>query len=247
MASPAARLRCPRGRIWAVGVAIAGTLRGCAGHTGPLATPLLGQTDPSAIPVYVIYNHFHSDLIVPTAALSDVPGPTVLAVSRLSSAPWTSLGYDDSKFNQQQGINPGRVVDFVRSMLAPGNPSVVHVEGMGDALKDQGHPKIIRLSLSRTRFADLVRSVDESFALEGGQPEFVVRGREQNAKFFRGRRPASGTHECNHWIGEVLGSAGVPHTPLADTTSDGLAADLLSSGYATRVSPGASDSNLGRG
>ncbi len=120
-------------------------------------------------------------------------------------------------------------------MLAPGNPSVVNVGGVDDPMTDPSHPKIVKMKISRERFGDLQRRVDASFALSNGAPEFVARGHDQDDAFFRGLRPASAIHECNQWVGEVLGAAGVPHTLVLDTTSDGLALDLVTSGHGARI------------
>ena len=218
--------------------AAAACLAGCASVTPPIA-PIasIAATEPDGVPVYVVYNHFHSGLTVPSMALAADPGPTAEAQAQLKSQPWTSLGYGDAKFYEGRGINPARILDFFRSMLIPGNPSVVHLEGVDDPLNDPSHPKILKLTISRQRFSDLVSRVDQAFALRDGRPEFVVNGLDANDKFYRGLRPASAIHECNQWIGEVLGAAGVPHSPLLDTTSDGLALDLRGSGQAIEIKP----------
>ena len=156
-------------------------------------------------------------------------------MAQLRPEPWTSLGYGDAKFYEQRGINPARVLDFFRSMLAPGNPSVVHLEGVEDPLADASHPKVLKLVIAPERFGALVARVDDSFALEQGRPAFLLQGQDADDRFYRGLRPDSAIHECNQWIGEVLGAAGVPHTPVLDTTSDGLALDLQASGHAVPV------------
>ena len=221
-----------------LGLTVVACLAGCASVTPPTAPPaaIAAETTDSVI-VYVVYNHFHSGLTVPSAALAETPGPTADAQAQLTPQPWTSLGYGDAKFYEGRGINPSRILDFFRSMLAPGNPSVVHLEGVDDPLKDPSHPKLLKLSISRQRFSALVSRVDQTFALHDGQPEFLLSGLDANDKFYRGLRPASAIHECNQWIGEVLGAAGVPHSPLLDTTSDGLALDLKSSGQVIAIKP----------
>ena len=221
-------------RLLLIGVAAA--LASCAETGRPTAPSAeIARADPTGVTVYVVYNSFHSGLTVPTAALLAHPGPTADALRYLKPEPWTSLGYGDARFYEQRGINPARVLDFFRSMLAPGNPSVVHLEGVQDPLEDASRPRLLRLTIPEARFDDLERRVDASFALRDGRPEFLLRGQDPNDDFFRGRRPASVIHECNQWLGEVLGAAGVPHTPVLDTTSDGLALDLVASGHAVRV------------
>ena len=96
---------------------------------------------------------------------------------------------------------------------------------------------LLKLTIDPQRFGDLVRRVDASFALKQGEPEIVAPGHDPNDLFYRGLRPASAIHECNQWIGEVLGAAGIPHTPVLDTPADGLALDLLASSHAVRVTP----------
>ena len=215
----------------------AALLTGCATFTPPVAPPaVIAAADLDGVAVYVVYNHFHSGLTVPSAALAARPGPTAQAQAELKPQAWTSLGYGDAKFYEGRGINPSRILDFFRSMFAPGNPSVVHLEGVDDPLNDPSRPRLLKLNIPRQRFNDLVRRVDRSFALQNGKPAFLVNGLDANDRFYRGLRPASAIHECNQWIGEVLGAAGVPHRPVLDTTSDGLAEDLKSSGQAVEIS-----------
>jgi hypothetical protein len=183
----------------------------------------------------MVYNNFHSGLTVPSAAVRAHPGPTEDANAQLSPQTWTSLGYGDAKFYEGRGINAARIVDFFRSMLAPDNPTVVHLEGVADPLADPSHPHLLKITIQADRFGELIRRVDQSFALNDGKPEFLTDGLDGNDKFYRGRRPASAIHECNQWIGEVLGAAGIPHTEVLDTTSDGLALDLKDSGHAISI------------
>ena len=225
------------GRRIFVAPLIVAALGGCATYLPPEAPPAaFASPPPESVPLYVAYDGFHAGLIVPTAAVLANPGPTAAAIGRLPPRPWTGLGYGDSKFYQHQGINPARVLDLVRSMLKPGNPSVVQVRGLDDPLHDDGHPKLVRLALPSRDFARFVGHVDRSFRLLNGAPIFVAQGSGgPDDAFFRGRTPASIVHECNQWLGETLGAAGVPHSYLADTTAPSLAADLVASGRAVRV------------
>lgn len=225
-------------------LAVAGLLAGlasCVSYTSPPAPTLaaLRAAPPAAAPpvtVYLVHNGFHAGLTLPTAALLAHPGATAAAVARLPPRPWISLGYGDSKFYQGQGINPVRVLDILRATFKPGNPSVIDVEGVGDPLADRSGSHVLRLSIPADRVPALVAKLDASFALRGGAPVFVAEGLDGPAdKFFLGSRPASGVHECNHWIGDVLGAAGVPHTPWLDTASPSLAFDLQHRGYAEPV------------
>ena len=211
-------------------------LAGCAAYRPPEApSAAVARATVATVPVYVAYNGFHAGLIAPSAAIAAHPGPTADALARLAPRPWTSLGYGDSKFYRHQGINPPRALDFLRSMLAPDNPSVVQVRGVEDPLHDQGHPHLMRLAIPDDAFGRLVARVDAAFALTDGRPRVVAPGQDADDLFFAGERPASALHECNQWVGQVLGAAGVPHSYLLDTTSYGLAADLTASGRAVRV------------
>ena len=153
-------------------------LSACTAGAPPLApSAQVARQDAGGVTVYVVYNHFHSGLTVPRASIVAAPGPTAEALRVLHPQPWTSLGYGDAKFYEQRGINAGRVLDFFRSMLAPGNPSVVHLEGVDDPLKDASRPTILRLTISRARLPDLIARVDASFALHDGKPEFLTPAR----------------------------------------------------------------------
>jgi hypothetical protein len=118
----------------------------------------------------------------------------------------------------------------VRTIVVPRNPAVMHLDGLESAFNDPGHPMVLRLTLSPARFEDLMRRVDQTFELKDGAPFVVNPGHNATDLFFKAAEPASAAHDCNHWIGDVLGRAGFPHNPVLDTASDGLAFDLKSSG-----------------
>lgn len=203
-----------------------------------------------SIAVYVVGDSFHSGLTAPTAALLANPGPTAAAVRRLAPQAWTSLGWGDAKFYQHQGWGAARMLDLVRSMLAPGNASTAHVAGVDDPAADIRHPDILRLRLTPAGFRALQRRLDASFALTAGQPVLEVRGTGANDLFFVGRGHASLLAECNQWTGELLHAAGVPTSRLMDTTAPSLFFDLRVRAHAEPVarhpapSPSPPGSNL---
>lgn len=218
-----------RGRLLAgTGAALAGLIGLTAATVRPgaarLYPPPVGGGRP--VTVYVTYNHFHSDLNVPTAELVRGGGPIAEAVAQLKPEPWTVLGWGDAKFYQGRGWSPARIADLVRSMLWPWNPSVVHLAGTRDPLDDDSHPQTLRLQISPEGLQRLKARLDASFALRNGRPIAIAPGHAPDALFFEGRERASAIHVCNHWTAQLLNAAGAPITPVLDLPSDGMALDL---------------------
>ncbi len=222
-------------RGWIAAAFLASGLAGCGTYRAPAAPVFAAAShDPAAVTVYVANNGFHSGLVAPTAALLARPGPTAGAVRRLPPSRWTSIGYGDDKFYRQQGFSLARALDLVRAALWPFNVSTVQVFTVRDPLNDANEPRVLRLAIPPARFDALVRRIDATFDAPGGRPRLTATGAGGDL-FFAGRERANGAHECNHWVGQVLGAAGVPHSYVLDTTAGGLAWDLLGSRRAVRA------------
>ena len=180
--------------------------------------------------VYVTYNGFHSDLDVPTAFLEQGLGASAAAVAQISRRRWTALGWGDAVFYQGRGFGPARALALLHSALWPRNASVVHLASEDDPLRPAPGWRALKLTLSPQGAEALRRRLDDSFALDGGQPvsasTSVSSKMRPEEMFFRSRENAWAFHVCNHWTAELLNAAGVPVTPVLDLSTAGLQADL---------------------
>ena len=190
-----------------------------------------------AIPIYVTYNAFHSDLVVPESALRTygMQGPTVAATRRLPPSPWIALGWGDMRFYRGQGFSLQRAQDLLRAAVWPGNAATVHLQRSADPQSQQGDWDTVWLRLSPSDFQMIVRRLDGAFALEGGRPVAAADAVGPQEIFFKGRGAFSAVNDCNQWIADAIGAAGAPYNRVLDTTSWGLSLDLRLRAGATKL------------
>lgn len=204
---------------------------------GRPADPALFPPKPGerSVTVYVVYNWMHSRLVVPTAALEASP-VMASALATVPEAPWTAVSWGDARFYLERGRTPGRLVDFLRSMLRPGNPAAVLVAPLPQRPSPETLGRhVVRLTLSERGFERLRARLDASFQLQAGRPIVIGRGRSPDSLFFRGAKGADLAHQCNHWVALLLNAAGVPVNLVVATLTDGLAWDLQRRAGATPV------------
>lgn len=186
---------------------------------------LYPPTPSTAVTVYLVDNGFHTDLALPAAALAGHPaGVAAAAVSR---QPWVMVGYGDRRFFIEQGLSARRVLDGLRALFMPDNPSVLRFDGLRAAPDRIYADGVKPIRLSPQGLAALVARVDASLARgPGGAPVPVAGAVDPDSAFFAARAPFSLIHLCNHWTGELLNAGGLPATPVLDTLPAGLKLDL---------------------
>jgi hypothetical protein len=177
--------------------------------------------------VYLIDNGFHSDLVLPRAALFAKSHPVAIATADATDKPWIEIGWGDSKFYTQRGMGLARLLSGVRALLMPGNHSVVHIEGLASD-PDRVYPGAAKpLQLTDAALEAVLKRVDRSLAMDSdGQPQRSDAPHQADEGFFRSVEHFSLVHLCNHWTGELLNAGGLPTTPVLDTFPGGLHLDL---------------------
>jgi hypothetical protein len=186
-----------------------------------------GAASEAKTTVYLIDNGFHSDLVLPRAALFAKPHPLALATAAATDKPWIEIGWGDSKFYTERGAGIGRLFSGARALLAPGNRSVVHIEGLASD-PTQVYPGAAKpLQLTGAGVEAVLARVDKSLAMDSdGQPQRSDAPRQPDEAFFRSVEHFSLIHLCNHWTAELLNAAGLPITPVIDTLPAGLHWDV---------------------
>ncbi len=176
--------------------------------------------------IYLVENGFHSDLVVPRAALFAKPHAAALAAASATDKPWVSIGWGDAKFYTQRGFGVARLFSGLRSLLLPTNRSVVHIEGLASS-PDRVYARARPIAITDAGLERALSRVDKSLALDpDGQPQRSDAPRQPDEGFFRSVEPFSLLHLCNHWTADLLDAAGLPTTPVIDTLPAGLQWDL---------------------
>lgn len=181
----------------------------------------------AGVPVYLLDNGFHTDLVAPRAALTATPGPLSDAVATLDPGEWVLIGWGDAKFYVDQSPIASRLPDGARAFFWPGNASVLmlrpEVLAPEQAFLPQGR-RLIRLSPAG--FAAMRGRIEASLDLSRGAPYVAATRPGDPVRFFASREPFSILHLCNHWAGEVLNAAGLPIRPVQTLLSSEVGATV---------------------
>lgn len=178
----------------------------------------------AAVEVWIVDNGLHTDLVLPTAPLRARPGATAAALGELPPTDWVAVGWGDWRFYRETGLGPGRLLDGLRALFAPGNRSVVMLDPLHGPPTEVYAVRPIRLRLSEAGFERLAARLDGAFA--GEAPRLAAGPQPSDARFFEGRETFSILKVCNHWTADLLNAAGVPTRPVLSTVGAGLAWDL---------------------
>lgn len=179
-------------------------------------------SDPGAerIAAYLLDNGFHTDLVVPRAALMRRGGPLARAVAELAPGDWIVIGWGDAKFYVDQSPMGSRLPDGARAFFRPGNPSVLmldpEVEDPRTRYAADGRAALI---LTRAAFDRMADRIEGSLDLSGGGPRIAAVRPGDDARFFASRETFSILHLCNHWSAQVLNAAGLPIRPVRSIVS----------------------------
>lgn len=170
--------------------------------------------------VYLLDNGFHTDLVVPRAALARRGGPLAQATALLEPGDWIIIGWGDARFYVDQSPISDRLPDGARAFFRPGNPSVVMLDPeREDPRARYAEDGRAALTLSRAAFDRLAGRVEASLELSGAGPRIVAARPGDDARFFASRETFSILHLCNHWTAQVLNAGGVSVRPVRSIVS----------------------------
>jgi uncharacterized protein (TIGR02117 family) len=230
-------------RRWAKGLAIAlgvialfavWMIGGAAWITARPADPMLWPPrDERVVEVYVISNGYHAGLALPRARLAEFASgrgyPALIAVTqRFAAFDWIEFGWGEREFYQSVptlGEINWRMA--LRALFQPGNRSVVHVVGISGDPVQAFRAEMMKVPLSWNGFDQMLQKLDATFVTpQNGALLDLGRGLYGPSLFY----PANGsfgiTRVCNHWIGDLLGAAGLPANPVLATLPQGLMLNL---------------------
>lgn len=115
----------------------------------------------------------------------------------------------------------------LRALFFPGNTTVVHVVGVTGDPVQAFKAEMMKVPLSRNGFDQMLARLDATFVppQAGALPD-LGRGLYGPSLFYPARGTFSIRRVCNHWIGELLGAAGLPANPVLATVPAGLMLNL---------------------
>ncbi|MGB9367281.1 MAG: DUF2459 domain-containing protein [Xanthobacteraceae bacterium] len=208
--------------IWMVG--------GAAWITARPADPMLWPArDERIVDVYVISNGYHAGLALPRAWLAEFASargyPALIAVAqRFAAFDWIEFGWGEREFYQSVPVVGDMNLRLaLRALFHPENRSVVHVVGISGDPTQAFRAEMMKVPLSWNGFDRILAKLDATFVppQNGALPD-LGGGLYGPSLFY----PATGrfgiTRVCNHWIGDLLGAAGLPANPVLATVPQGL-------------------------
>jgi uncharacterized protein (TIGR02117 family) len=179
-----------------------------------------------AVTIYVVDNGFHTDLVLPRAALQAQGGAAAQALARIAPGPWVAVGWGDRRFYVQQRMSLFRLLDGVRALFWPANPSTVQFVPLQMSPDRIWRSGVLAVQLSPRGFASLARRLDRSFTLYGGAPRALPTPGENGGLFFESRERFGALHLCNHWTAQLLNASGLAMRPRLDALPAGVILDL---------------------
>jgi uncharacterized protein (TIGR02117 family) len=196
--------------------------------------------------VFVVSHGYHAGIVVPRLALADAAsrrGRSALGyvATRFADFDRLEIGWGDEGFYRHVPTAQSLTMALaLRALFRPGNPSVVHVVGVGaDPRATFGNSDLVRLDLGAAGFARLADRLDATFARgeDGFLPVELGPGLYGTSLFFRANGAFHLFNVCNHWLVDLLDAAGVPTTPVLATLPYGLLLDLEWRSGVARLAP----------
>ena len=185
------------------------------------------------IEIFVVSNGYHTGVALPRATLAEFASRrgygALIAVTQRFAYPWIEIGWGDEGFYRQvPTIDDLTLPIALRALFRPGNPSVLHVVGIGtDPAAVFPQAELVAIPLSATGFDRLAAKLDATFVPpQASALRDVGKGLYGPSLFYPAVGRFSILRVCNHWIAELLSAAGLPSTPVLDTFSRGLMLDL---------------------
>lgn len=211
------------------------TLGGAALVTARPSDPALWPPprDAPTIEAIVVSNGYHAGIVLPRAAIAELASergyPALIAVTqRFAAYGWIEFGWGDREFYQSVPT-PGDLSLrlALRALFLPGNATVLHVVGLAHDPAQVFAGDFVRVPLSRDGFDRMLAQLDATFVPpQGGALPDLGRGLYGPSLFYPARGTFSILHVCNHWVGDLLGAAGLPTAPVLATLPAGLMLNL---------------------
>jgi uncharacterized protein (TIGR02117 family) len=173
------------------------------------------------VTVYVLSNGWHTEIVLPRAALPDGMLPEAVD---FPGAAWLSVGWGEA------GYFPApepTLWQTVQAALWP-TPAVLLLTGLvGEPRDVYTASELVALDIDAAGFRRLVAYVDDSFERAGAPRAWAhLAGRHRFSLFY----PATGRfhlfNTCNTWTADALAAAGLPVRAFGTMTAEDVMAQI---------------------
>lgn len=204
-----------------------------AAPEGPTAS------NPEDVTIYVVVGYFHSDVVIPRAAFARAPALLRAAADRAPPGDWIIVGWGPWWFGRDaKGTAlrppPIRMALGMWTLAVPQFRSQLRVAAVDTPGAPRGeHDMLTRpIHLSPDKLDRLMERIDRSFAAarDGGPIAENRKGVSEGIEIYRSKEIYHLTHQCNHWLGEVLRAGGANTSWIMDLLPASLYLDLKMSG-----------------
>ena len=213
---------------------------GCLAQPAALAASSLAPVEAPAddVTVYVTSGPIHSDIIIPRSAFAHASPLMREVVDSAKGGPWIIFGFGPYWFGRETRGGPYHDqpilgINAVFTTLVPQMHSRLRVAAL-DAPGPAPLENSMRMVAVRVSPEGLQRSIQRIAATietRDGQPVLGEQGGvAPGVTMYRSREVYHATHECNHWVSEVLHAGGVPDSTVLDVLPGTLNADLMRGG-----------------
>ena len=171
---------------------------------GPIVTPEPKVQAETTVPIYLVNQGWHTDLVVPQ---SEIPTGVWPESQDFPEMDYLAIGWGEQDYYPTS--DKGVWMTLKAGLFPTG--SVLNVVGFTGAIT-RHYPlgEIIKLQPSRTAFENLCRFIDKSYRRTGSRTPAITTHDYLNSKFY----PARGTFHlfrtCNAWTASALRATGYP-------------------------------------
>lgn len=182
--------------------------------------PDLADLQGPRVPVQLLNNGFHTDLVAPRQVFERRAGPLADAVRGLAPGDWVVIGWGDAKFYVETSPIADRLPDGARAFFRPGNASVVMLDpAQTDPGPEYAPSQRRTLQLSPAAFDAMADRIEDSLALTDGRARVVARRSGDDARFFASRETFWIGYLCNNWTARALNAGGLAVRPMRSVTA----------------------------
>ena len=195
---------------------------------GPIEKPGLAGTDEPVVPIYIVNQGWHTDLVVPRAAIPEGIWPEA---EQFADADYLVIGWGDRDFYQSPDVGFWMTL---KAALWP-TASVLHVTHFNGSVTTR-YPtsEIIELKPSAGAFRNLCRHIHHSYRRASARAVPLTPDYYPTSRFY----PAQGSFHlfrtCNAWTASALRAAGFPISPLSALFSSSLMSQVRALGTPVR-------------
>lgn len=183
----------------------------------PLAKRAFTPPEAIAAHIFVIYDHWHSAILIRAA---DLLPKSLPEVRDFTSADYLEFSWGDREYFPHP--DPGLGLALKAAFFSSG--SIIHVVGVrGSPPTSYPNAEIITIAMTTPEFQRLVQFISETFVRSPpGSASESRPGLSQNARFYLAQGRFSILRTCNTWVAEALQAAELPINPAWVITAGSL-------------------------